>query len=51
MDGSKKRLIPELRTSNANRLYYLNQHFIGEPKELIGECLYLEPDILCCISK
>ncbi len=30
--------------SSADRLYYLNQQLIGEPKELIGGCLYLEPE-------
>ena len=27
--------------NSADRLYYLNQHLVGEPKELIGGCLYL----------
>ena len=31
--------------NSADRLYYLNQHLVGEPKELIGGCLYLEPDL------
>ena len=30
-------------TSDADRLYYLEQHLEGEPKELISGCLYLEP--------
>ena len=31
-------------TSNADRLYYLEQHVQGEPKELIGGCLHLDPE-------
>ena len=31
-------------TSNADRLYYLDQHLSGEPKELISGCLHSEPD-------
>ena len=31
-------------TSNADRLYYLDQHLSGEPKELISSCLHSEPD-------
>ena len=31
--------------NSADRLYYLNQHLVGEPKELIGGCLYLEPEL------
>ena len=35
----------ESKTSNyAGCLYYLNQHLLGEPKELIGGCLYMEPE-------
>lgn len=35
----------ESKTSNyADCLYYLNQHLLGEPKELIGGCLYMEPE-------
>ena len=30
--------------SSADRLYYLDQHLIGEPKELIGGCLHIAPD-------
>ena len=30
--------------SNADKLYYLDQHLIGEPKDLIGGCLHIEPD-------
>ena len=30
--------------SSADRLYYLDQHLIGEPKELISGCLYIAPD-------
>ena len=26
-------------------LYYLDQHLTGEPKDLIGGCLHLEPDV------
>ena len=29
---------------NADRLYYLDQHLLGEPKDLIGGCLHIEPD-------
>lgn len=33
-------------TDSADRLYYLDQHLIGEPKELISccTCLHMEPD-------
>ena len=31
--------------NSADRLYYLNQHLVGEPKELIGGCLYLEAEL------
>ncbi|XP_067031489.1 uncharacterized protein [Acropora muricata] len=31
--------------NNADRLYYLDQHLTGEPKDLIGGCLHLEPDV------
>lgn len=31
-------------TNSADRLYYLDQHLIGEPKELISGCLHIEPD-------
>ena len=31
-------------TSNADRLYYLDQHLLGEPKDLISGCLHIEPD-------
>ena len=30
--------------SNADRLYYLDQHLTSEPKDLIGGCLHIEPD-------
>jgi hypothetical protein len=30
-------------TNDVDRLYYLDQHLEGEPKELIGGCLYMEP--------
>jgi len=30
--------------NSANRLYYLDQHLVGEPKELISGCLHIEPD-------
>ena len=30
--------------SSADRLYYLDQHLVGEPKELIGGCLHIEPN-------
>ena len=30
--------------SEADRLYYLDQHLIGEPKDLIGGCLHIQPD-------
>ena len=29
---------------NSDMLYYLDQHLQGEPKELIGGCLYMDPD-------
>ena len=29
--------------NSADRLYYLDQHLLGEPKELIGGCLHVEP--------
>ena len=31
-------------TNSADRLYYLDQHLKGEPKELISGCLHIEPD-------
>ena len=31
-------------TNSADRLYYLDQHLVGEPKELISGCLHIEPD-------
>ena len=31
--------------NDADRLYYLDQHLTGKPKDLIGGCLYLEPDM------
>ena len=31
-------------TNSTDRLYYLDQHLIGEPKELISGCLHIEPD-------
>ena len=31
-------------TSNADRLYYLQQHLEGEPRDLIGGCLHMTPD-------
>ena len=31
-------------TCNADRLYYLDQHLLGEPKDLISGCLHIEPD-------
>ena len=31
--------------NDADRLYYLDQHLTGEPKDLIGGCLHLEPDV------
>ena len=31
-------------TSNADKLYYLDQHLIGEPKDLIGGCLHIKPN-------
>ena len=30
--------------SSTDRLYYLDQHLVGEPKELISGCLHIEPD-------
>ena len=30
--------------NDADRLYYLDQHLTGEPKDLIGGCLHIEPD-------
>lgn len=30
--------------SSADRLYYLDQHLTGEPKELVSGCLHIEPD-------
>ena len=29
--------------SDADRLYYLNQHLLGEPKEIICGCLHMDP--------
>lgn len=29
--------------SSVDRLYYLDQHLEGEPKELISSCLHIEP--------
>ena len=31
-------------TNSADRLYYLDQHLVEEPKELISGCLHIEPD-------
>ena len=31
-------------TCNADRLYYLDQHLLGEPKDLISGCFHIEPD-------
>ena len=31
-------------TNSTDRLYYLDQHLIGEPKELISGCLHIELD-------
>ena len=31
-------------SSNADRLYYLDQHIEGEPRKLIGGCLHLDPE-------
>ncbi|XP_068735651.1 uncharacterized protein [Montipora capricornis] len=31
-------------TSNADLLYYLNQHLEGEPADLIQGCLHMSPD-------
>ena len=31
-------------TCNADRLYYLDQRLLGEPKDLISGCLHIEPD-------
>lgn len=31
--------------NDADRLNYLDQHLTGEPKDLIGGCLHLEPDV------
>lgn len=30
--------------SDTDRLYYLDQHLTGELGDLIGGCLYIEPD-------
>jgi len=30
--------------NSADRLYYLDQHLVGEPKELVSGCLHIEPD-------
>jgi len=30
--------------SSIDRLYFVDQHFVGEAKELISGCLHLEPD-------
>ena len=36
----------ESGTSNAaDRLYYLEQHLEGEPRELIGGCLHMDPSV------
>ena len=34
------RIIPHI-TDHANRLYYLDQHLEGEPKDLIGGCMFM----------
>ena len=31
--------------NDADRLYHLDQHLTGEPKDLIGGCLHLEPSV------
>ena len=31
-------------TNSTDRLYCLDQHLVGEPKELISGCLHIEPD-------
>ena len=31
--------------NDADRLYYIDQYLTGEPKDLIGGCLHLEPDV------
>ena len=31
-------------TSDTDRLYYLQQHLVGEPRELIEGCTYMAPD-------
>jgi hypothetical protein len=31
-------------SSNADKLYYLDQHLVGEPKDLIGGCFHLDSD-------
>ena len=32
-------------SSNTDRLYYLDQHLVGEPKDIISMCFHLDPDI------
>lgn len=31
-------------TNSSDKLYYLDQYLLGEPKELIGGCLFMHPD-------
>ena len=31
-------------TTSADRLYYLNQHMEGEPRDLIEGCLHMDPE-------
>ena len=32
-------------SSSADKLYYLEQHLVGEPKELISGCLHMDPGL------
>ena len=38
------RVVPYV-TSSVDKLYYLDQQLEGEPKELIGGCIYMDPDV------
>ena len=30
--------------SNADKLYYLEQHLLGEPKEIVSACMHMDPE-------
>ncbi len=42
MMAFKARIVP-YTNSDSDKLYYLNQHLEGEPKNLIAGCLFMEP--------